>query len=60
MTLWLCWLWSISRGNFVRHPKLGLLVPMAWVTIAPQSKSVMPQYIPETIFLPEGKFVVFK
>jgi hypothetical protein len=40
--------------------KSGKTMPMAWVTIAPQSKSVMPQYIPETIFLPEGKFVVFK
>jgi hypothetical protein len=38
----------------------GKTMPMAWVKIAPQHNSVMPQYAPDTIFLPEGKFVVFK
>ena len=40
--------------------KSGKTMPMAWIKTAPQHKSVMPQYTPETIFLPEGKFVVFK
>jgi hypothetical protein len=40
--------------------KAGKTMPMAWAKIAPQHESVMPQYAPATIFLPEGKFVVFR
>jgi hypothetical protein len=40
--------------------KAGKTMPMAWAKVAPQHESVMPKYAPETVFLPEGKFVVFK
>jgi len=40
--------------------KAGKTMPMAWAKIAPQHESVMPKYAPVTIFLPEGKFVVFR
>jgi hypothetical protein len=40
--------------------KAGKTMPMAWVKVAPQHESVMPKDAPETVFLPEGKFVVFK
>jgi hypothetical protein len=40
--------------------KSGKSMPAAWVKIAPQHTSVMPQHTPETIFLSEGKFVAFK
>ena len=39
--------------------KAGKTMPMAWAKVAPQHESVMPKYAPETVFLPEGKFVVF-
>lgn len=40
--------------------KAGKIMPMAWAKIAPQHESVMPKYAPVTVFLPEGKFVVFR
>jgi hypothetical protein len=40
--------------------KSGKTMPTAWVKMAPQHTSLMPQPTPETIFLSEGKFVVFK
>lgn len=43
-----------------RLMKSGKTLPAAWVKIAPQHTSVMPQHTPETIFLSEGKFVAFK
>jgi hypothetical protein len=40
--------------------KSGKTMPAAWVKIAPQHTSAMPQHTPETIFLSEGKLVAFK